>query len=439
MLNKKKFHKKSIDIVFIIQRLDILGNKDIDHYLPFLYFLTKNKQFNCTAKGLVFDRKENFLKKIDPRIRLLLKLKNVDLEFLEEGYFFNLIKQFKIIVLKNNFIFTKVLNKILFKFEKLFSSKIDLRNKLGDRFVQSKNPLIFTLLPSKNLKIISEIKKINKKALSVELTHGTLVCVNKMVIDTHMDKYEKTKKDKIYDQIDYFIKTNTIEIEDAIKEGMNKDKGIAIGFPRYCEEWLKIKDNLKLDGRNIRVGKKNKIKILFFTPKQNVNIFWEELLRTIDFISSYEEFELILVNYNNYFPKIPVFIKKRSNFKSYFIGEKYSSSKLIDWADIIFHVGTDITFESFMKEKITVLPKYLTCNTLASSKYNAGYNLANRDELRNFCNKASKSITILKKDYKRDCSKNNKKFINHFVYNNSKSIPNNINQALLTICKLFKN
>ena len=128
-----------------------------------------------------------------------------------------MIKQFKIIVLKNNFIFTKVLNKILFKFEKLFSSKIDLRNKLGDRFVQSKNPLIFTLLSSKNLKIISEIKKINKKALSVELTHGTLVCVNKMLIDTHMDKYEKTKKDKIYDQIDYFIKTNTIEIEDAIR------------------------------------------------------------------------------------------------------------------------------------------------------------------------------------------------------------------------------
>jgi hypothetical protein len=434
---KKKFHKKSIDIVFIIQRLDILGNKDIDHYLPFLYFLTKNKQFNYTARGLVFDSKKNFLKKIDPKIRLLLSLKNVDLEFLEEGYFFNLIKQFKLKIIKNNFIFTKFLNKFLFKMETILSKNIKLNNKLGNNFINSKRPIIITLLSKKSLNIISDIKRFNKRAKSIELTHGTDVCDNKMVLESNLDKKEIIKNEKVYDKIDYFIKTSKRELKDAVSQGMNKKKGIAIGSPRYSREWFKIKSNLKLDGSKVVLNKKYKIKVLFVMPKQNINIFWEELIRTIDFVSSYQKFELVLLNYNKYFPKIPNEIINRINIRYYLISEKYSTSKLIDWADIIFHAGTGIVFEFFMKEKITVLPRYLTCNTLISDKYNAGYNLNNRDELRDFCNKASTSLKDLKKNYKKECRQNNKKFINDFVYVNSKSISRNIDKALENIYNLF--
>lgn len=436
-MNKKMFHKKSIDIVFIIQRLDILGHKDIDHYLPFFYFLTKNKQFNYTARGLVFDSKKNFLKKKDPKIKLLLSLKNVDLEFLEEGYFFNLIKQFKLKIIKNNFIFTKFLNKLLFKMESILSKNIKLNNKLGNNFINSKRPIIITLLSKKNLNIISDIKRFNKRAKSVELTHGTDVCDNKMVLESNLDKNEITKNEKIYDKIDYFIKTSKRELKDAVSKGMNKKKVIAIGSPRYSREWFKIKSNLKLDGTKVVLNKKYKIKILFVMPKQNINIFWEELIRTIDFVSSYQKFELVLLNYNKYFPKIPNEIINRINIRYYFISEKYSTSKLIDWADIIFHAGTGIVFEFFMKEKITVLPKYLTCNTLISDKYNAGYNLNNRDELRNFCNMASTSLKDLKKNYRKQCRQNNKKFINDFVYVNSKSISRNIDKALENIYSLF--
>ena len=56
-------------------------------------------------------------------------------------------------------------------------------------------------------------------------------------------------------------------------------------------------------------NKNNKIKALFFLPKRNANIFWDEVIRTIDFISSYQKIELIILNYNSNFPKFPDYLK----------------------------------------------------------------------------------------------------------------------------------
>ena len=173
-------------------------------------------------------------------------------------------------------------------------------------------------------------------------------------------------------------------------------------------------------------------------PKKNLNIFWEELIRTIDFISSYQEFELILLNNNYDFPKLPKYILNRDNIRYYLLSKKYSTSKLIDWADIVFHAGTGVIFESFMKEKITVLPRYLSCNTLISDKYNAGFNISNRDELREFCNMAADSLQDLINIYNTKHSLANKKFIDDFVHANTISVPQNITEAISFIIENLK-
>ena len=111
---------------------------------------------------------------------------------------------------------------------------------------------------------------------------------------------------------------------------------------------------------------------------------------------------------------------------------------MIDWSEIVFHVGTGVIFESFIKEKITVLPRYLTSNSLISEKYNAGFNLKNRDELRSFCNSAVFSLNNLKKKYEEKCEIANKKFINDFVYANTASVPQNIISSMSSIIDNFK-
>jgi hypothetical protein len=435
--DKKKFLKKSIDIIFIITKTNLLGNKDVDHFLPFFYFLSKNKKFNYTARGLILDSKENFYNNKDPKINFLSNLKNIDLEFMHEGFFINLIKKFKFIIIDNNWAFSNYLMIILSKLEFLISKKINLKDKIGRNFLYSEKPIVIVL---KRLKIASEIKIFNKKAKVIELTHGSIVCDNQMVHDFDLDRTDKNDKihyKNLYKNIDYLARTNKREVAEDIAQGIDKNKIIAIGSPRYCKEWLKVKSKFKLDGKDVKLNKKYKVKILFILPKSYINIFWDELIRTIDFISSYEQFKIILLNDNKYFPKIPNNIKKRDNLSIYLISKEYSSSKLIDWADIVLHAGTGVIWDCFMKEKITVLPKYLTCNTLISDKYGAGYNLNNRDELRKLCNEALISIENLKKNYNKKHKRNNQKFINDFVYAKPNSVPHNIDKLLLKTYKLF--
>ena len=433
-------NKKNIDIVFIIQREE-RGQKDIDHYLPFFYFLSKSETFNYTAKGIIFDNKTNFSANIDQRFKLLCNLKNVEIEFLFEENFLDKIK--RLIIYEKNLIFVKFFNKvmnriftILTKFKK---KNVDWQKKLSKDFLDSKVPLIFTTNSNSiDLKIASQIKKQNMKAKWIIFPHGTTLCENLMVAENHLDKNEVVKNSVIYDEIDYFLTTSKRDKDDNVSNGLKNDKAIVIGSPRYCMEWRQIKSNLELDGEEVEINNKYTAKVLFLIPKKHINIFTEELIRTIDFISSYQEIELILLGYDFSFPKIPRYIKARNNIKHFLISQKYSTSKLIDWADIVLHAGTGVVFESFIREKITVLPRYLSCNTLISDKYNAGFNLSNRDELRTLCNAAVDSLDNLKNTYRKKCNLSNKKFIDDFINANSESVPDNIDKSMSFISDNIK-
>ena len=426
--------RKNIDIIFIIQRENKLGYKDIDHILPFLHFLDKNKKIEFYAKGFIFDNKDNYNKNLDPRVEYLSGMKNIEITYLDNQNYIDSLKNFLLSISNSKLIriISLVLDKFKNKFLKIKLSKINWKNEVGEKFLNSNTPIIFTVINNDRvLNIISKIKKINSKTKWILLPHGTTICDNYMVHDSHLDKSEKKNKYKMYDKIDLIFQTSRRDQSNAIIRGLKKDKGKVIGSPRFCKEWLKLKSDLKLDGKKIPINDKKKIRILFLLPKKHINIFTEELIRTIDFLSSYEEFDIKMVNYYHY-PQLPSNLLKRGNIKQYLISREFSTSQLIDWSQIVFHVGTGVIFESFMKEKITVFPKYLTCNTLISHQYNAGLNLNNRDDLRNFCNHALKSIENLKKYYSKKYFRSNKKFLDDFVYGNKKSVPENIAKAVLS-------
>jgi hypothetical protein len=420
--------KKNIDIIFLLEGSN-KGNKDIDHMLPFLYFLNKSKKIEFRAQGFIFDSDNVNFTTQDSRTELLSKIKNVKLIYLNRKKFLFFKSNFKLIN-----IFNSILVKFINKFLEIKTSKINWKKEVDKNFLKSNNPLIFTLqINEKIIDIVSKLKKTNKKAKWIILPHGTTICDNKMVYNSHLDKIQIIDKNNQYDKIDYILKTSNRDLNDAISMGLKKHKGKVIGSPRFCSEWLKLKSNLKLDGKKIPINNK-KIRILFLLPKEFINIFTEELIRTIDFLSSYREFEIKTVNYY-YYPRLPKYVDSRSNLKKYLISNQYSTSELINWSQIVFHVGTGVIFESFMKEKVTVFPKYLTCNTLISAKYGAGINLNNRDDLRRLCNEAVESIDKLKKNYKKRNFHSNKNFLNEFVQTYKNSVSRKIDKAVLSSIK----
>jgi len=434
-------NKKKIDIIFIALREEFPGHKDIDHLLPFLYFLNKNNNFKFTARLIILENQSNYKENLDPRIKLLFNLKDLDIKFLFKNNFLSSMK--KILDSTNNVpvlgkFLDKLIKKLFLKHLEIKIKKMNLKEKMGKVFLKSTCPLIITLHNNlKAKKIVSNIQKINGRAKWAVIPHGTNILVNKMATDDNLDKIPKKRNKNTYNKINFYLTTSKRDLEDEVSNGMPRKKSFVTGSPRYCKEWLKIKSNLRLDGNNVVVNKRYKIKILFFFPKKFINIFWEEIIRTVDFISSYKEIELILLDYDPYYSKLPRYIKKRNNIKFFSISKEYSTSKLIDWADIIFHVGSSVIFEFLIKEKISVFPRYLTSNTQINEKYNAGFNLSNRDELRDLCNQAVSSLKNLKKSYKKKCRYNNKKYIDDFVNANSTSVPLNIIKILSKIRNSF--
>ena len=79
---------------------------------------------------------------------------------MHEGFFINLIKKFKFIIIVNNWAFSNYLMIILSKLEFLISKKINLKDKIGHNFLYSESPIIIAL---KRLKITSDIRIFNKK------------------------------------------------------------------------------------------------------------------------------------------------------------------------------------------------------------------------------------------------------------------------------------
>ena len=433
--------KKKIDIIFIALREEFPGHKDIDHLLPFLYFLNKSNDFKFTTRLIILENQSNYEKNLDQRIKLLFDLKNLNIKFLFKNNFLSNIK--KALDSKNNIpvlgkYLDKLFKKLYLKYLEIKIKKINIKEKLGKVFLKSTCPLIITLHKNHKVqKIVSNIQKINSRAKWVVIPHGTHLLVNKMVTDENLDKIQKKNKKNIYNKIDFNLTTSKWDLEEEVSNGMPRKKSFVIGSPRYCKEWLIIKSSLGVDGNNVIKNKKYKVKILFFLPKKFINIFWAEVIRTIDFISSYKEIELILIDYDPYYSKLPKYIKKRSNVKLLSISKEYSTSKVIEWADIILHVGSSLIFEFLIKEKISVFPRYLTSNTQISDRYHAGFNLSNRDELRTLCNQALSSLKNLKKNYKKKCRHTNKKYIDDFVNANSPSVPFNIEKILSKIRNSF--
>ena len=244
---KEEKNKKKISIIFAILREEISGFKDIDHILPFLYILSKNEILEFNATGIIFENKSNYIQNLDPRIEFLSDLRNIDLKFLYKDDF--LVKLKKLIKLNINYklfrTYNNLIDKLYNKLLKIRQKKIDLEKKLGENFLKSEFPLIITLHSNYAAQqIFSNIKKINSKTKWIVLPHGTVLTENKMVLESDLNKDEKVNKDEIYKKIDFFCCTSKRDLKNAISEGMDDHKGLVIGSPRYCDEWLKTKKKI---------------------------------------------------------------------------------------------------------------------------------------------------------------------------------------------------
>ena len=427
--------KKTLSIVVLLAREHKAGHKEIDHVLPFLYLLQHHltKTLDLIDIRVIFSTYRSLLSdRSDRRIDLLKSLENVELIDLEcpraMQAFVHVAK------LLQNYRIAKpvssVCRRILRWYDKKYARSAIRRETLGDRFFAADVSLVLITNLSWSAKnAVDTIRALNPNTQMCVIPHGTIMCDNEMVHDDHVQKESLVNANPLLNYPDQILFTSERQKTKAIAANMKPSIGRVIGSPRYCSEWLLAKRTHQIDGPlpPRTDGKKN---ILFLLPKPFINIWHEELTRTIHFLASYSDFDIILNGEDPDYPQLPNPDHQYTNLRRSKISQEYSSSALIEWADAVFHAGSGVTYESFAKNKITVLPCYITANVLISEKYNAGVHLRCRDDLRDFCNRLSRSVEETEQFYSSSNHTGTRKYINDYIEARENSVGENIGNAI---------
>ena len=154
------------------------------------------------------------------------------------------------------------------------------------------------------------------------------------------------------------------------------EKKVILGSARFSKSWVLKKETLFGSSEYKFPRQTKNTKILFLYPKKQNNIFWEELLRSIEIMISYD-FSIVF--------KLPV--RGRHLLpKKYKSCEKVELSDaptgvLVDWADVVFYIDTTVIFEAMIKDKTVVHLKHLHINTCSTDNLRGICRTYTRDDL----------------------------------------------------------
>lgn len=147
-----------------------------------------------------------------------------------------------------------------------------------------------------------------------------------------------------------------------------------LGSIRYSKEWLEIRQKEKLYP-SPEINKSEKTIITFFLSDPATNVFWDEVLRTISFISNMPHYKLIIKPHTRYKPP------KMSLPPHVILDSVTPSSTLIDQTDIVLFWGSSIALEGYAKGKFMACLDYVNGNLSIYKIFNAGFIMQHRDDL----------------------------------------------------------
>jgi len=182
-----------------------------------------------------------------------------------------------------------------------------------------------------------------------------------------------------------------------------------LGSPRYCDEWLKIHNEIK---PKQQFDIDAPLKVVMFLRNKHWNINWKEVAVNIKLITQYEEIFLIVRNHPRGKMTYPLlekhpWMKKQRNL---LVDNKINSSVLMDWSDIVLDLGTSACWESVKNNKPTLMLEHLHANVSTIAHYMPKTIIHSRDEL----------LDALRKFYKNKKRKwcresNRQKFIKEII------------------------
>lgn len=255
----------------------------------------------------------------------------------------------------NNFLCLGQNNKIIYFFLKILMNLpnfISLKLfKLWNYIYHNKNffseKLLIKFLKENNFKTVTIENSLNKKRKVIILNACNRS--NIPIISVASGLFTVKKKEKIdlayFEKINLFLSPNLFApYKNYI---LNSKKFKLIGSPRYDEDWIEILNKIYAN-KILNPHLKNKIKIALFQRSTAYNFREQQSL--INQINNLNNIELKIGNK----PREIVPLKI-----SLFGQDKFNTTELINWADIVVSSATSILVEAIQKSKLTICLEYL--------------------------------------------------------------------------------
>ena len=247
------------------------------------------------------------------------------------------------------------------------------------------------------------------ESLSISLPHSAENWTNKLRITTFLSFSGKGVGEIRKPLFDYVVFPN----EHDPSFPLVAEKKVILGSARFSKSWVLKKETLFGSSEYKFPRQTKNTKILFLYPKKQNNIFWEELLRSIEIMISYD-FSIVF--------KLPV--RGRHLLpKKYESCEKVELSDdptgvLVDWADVVFYIDTTVIFEAMIKDKTVVHLKHLHINTCSTDNLRGICRTYTRDDLVELLEKFEKDPS-----YRSYNSSDTAKILKEVVYPNETEEP----------------
>ena len=151
-----------------------------------------------------------------------------------------------------------------------------------------------------------------------------------------------------------------------------------LGAIRYTDDWLSVRAKYVNDvGADSQLPSKNsgRRRLLVLPSHRKGNAFWDEYLRTLQFIAQFEDYDIVVkphTRYGNGYKSLPQNIRMMPEL---------DSAELINWSEIILFWSSSVALEGFQKGKKMINLDYLNGNHSLFTLLGAGYLCRSRDDL----------------------------------------------------------
>jgi len=189
-------------------------------------------------------------------------------------------------------------------------------------------------------------------------------------------------------EVDSHINTHYADVSKNLGISMQLNNGPFLGAPRFSRRWIKHIDEAYLDVESrFPSASKQQNRILFLLTPWHKNIWYEEVLRVLEIIASYDV-DLVIKGFHANTSQV-------MTDKSFNIDECTPTSALIRDSDVVFFIATSSALDGFMRGKEMLQLSYLHGNQTSLEKRGLGIAAHSRDDVHLRMNRLVQTGSIL--------------------------------------------